>query len=833
MRSLPVITFLWRRSMRRGNGPSPKDSRNLFSNRVQLNLECLETRTLLSANVTPFHILYQPSSGVSPMSGPGPSGYVPSQISKAYGFNQLSFTSNGKTVSADGTGQTIAIVDAYNDPNITTDLQAFDKQFNLPTANFSVVNQNNGSVLPGNAGSSGWSLEESLDVEWAHAIAPGANIVLIEANSDNWSDLLTAIQTATSLPGVSVVSMSWGGSEWSGETSYDSNFTTPAGHNGIVFVAATGDYGAPPAYPSTSPNVLAVGGTTLTLDSSNNYQSESAWSGSTGGISADESLPSYQPSTYSNGTTTGTSTMRMNPDVAYDANPGSGFAVYDSYDYGPANPWVQLGGTSAGAPQWSAMIAITDQGRALAGQGTLDGPSQLLPMLYKMPSDFHDITSGTTTGSPSYSAGTGYDLTTGLGSPIANYLVPDLVYGAAPATPTGLTAKAVSTSQINLSWNSDTDARSYTLERSLDGTTWQVLTTTSGTTYSDTGLQAGTTYYYRIQATNGLGSSVYSASVNAITVAAVTNQFSDPGFETPNVGTGSWHDFVYNPSGAQWTYSSSSGVAGNGSGFTNGNPAAPQGTQVAFLQKYGTMSQVVNFSAGTYAISFYAAQRYGQASSQKFEVTVDGTVVGTFTPTSTTYSVYTTNSFTVTAGTHTIEFIGLNPSGGDNTAFVDEASIQQPATNQFNDPGFETPNVGTGSWHDFVYNPSGAPWTYSSSSGVAGNGSGFTNGNPNAPQGTQVAFLQKYGTMSQVVNFSAGTYAINFYAAQRYGQASSQTFEVTVDGTVVGTFTPTSTTYGLYTTNSFTVTAGTHTVEFIGLDPNGGDNTALIDDASI
>jgi hypothetical protein len=209
--------------------------------------------------------------------------------------------------------------------------------------------------------------------------------------------------------------------------------------------------------------------------------------------------------------------MRMNPDVAYDADPASGFSVYDSYNYGTIAPWVTLGGTSAGSPQWAALVAITDQGRALAGESALDGPSQLLPMLYKMPSDFHDITSGTTTGSPNYMAGPGYDLTTGLGTPMANYIVPDLIYGAAPSTPTGLTASAVSNSQINLSWNSVTDAHTYTLERSLDNATWQVLATPSGTSYSDTGLQNNTVYYYRVLATNGLGSSSYSASVSATT----------------------------------------------------------------------------------------------------------------------------------------------------------------------------------------------------------------------------------------------------------------------------------------------------------------------------
>ncbi len=406
--------------------------------------------------------------------------------------------------------------------------------------------------------------------------------------------------------------------------------------------------------------------------------------------------------------------------------------------------------------------------------------------------------------------------------------------------PTSLSATVQTGPQVQLTWNNNSpSATGFTIERATNAVFTQNVTTfsapaasTATVTFTDRSTIANTTYYYRVQAVQGAVTTAFSNPVTVV-IPPSKNQFNDPGFESPNVGTGAFRDFAYNPSGAQWTYSSSSGVAGNGSGFTNGNPNAPQGTQVAFLQKYGTMSQVVNFSAGTYAISFYAAQRYGQASSQKFEVTVDGTMVGTFTPTGTTYSVYTTNSFTVTAGTHTVEFIGLDPNGGDNTALIDDAFIQQPATNQFNDPGFETPKVGTGSFSDFARASSGSPWLYTNFSGVAGNGSGFTNGNPNAPQGTQVAFLQVYGTMSQVVNFTAGTYAISFYAAQRRGQSSSQKFEVTVDGTVVGTFTPTSTTYGLYTTSSFTVTAGTHTIEFIGLDPNGGDNTAFVDDASI
>jgi hypothetical protein len=378
-----------------------------------LSLEWLEKRELLAA---------------SPLADLGVNGYTPNQISQAYGFNQILFA-NG-TVKGDGSGQTIAIVAAYNDPNLANDLQVFDQQFGLPNAALSVFNQIGGTYLPETDPTGMWEAEEALDVEWAHAMAPGANLVLVEANSDNFTDLLRAVHTAASLPGVSVVSMSWGDAEFPTETSYDSFFTTPVGHTGVTFVAASGDTGAPPIYPAASPNVLSVGGTTLTLDGQGNYVSETAWSGSGGGISAYEAQPSYQKSVVSQ-----SMTQRTTPDVAYDADPQTGFAVYDSY--GEAGGWIVKGGTSAGAPQWAALIAIADQGRALVGEGTLDGPSQTLPMIYQMPSsNFHDIISGRSMGTPSYSAGPGYDLVTGRGTPIANQVVNYLV-GTPPVSPSG------------------------------------------------------------------------------------------------------------------------------------------------------------------------------------------------------------------------------------------------------------------------------------------------------------------------------------------------------------------------------------------------------------
>jgi subtilase family serine protease len=409
------MSYTYWRSFRGNKSASvPRRARSSTTQRTILAVESLESRDLLSG-FAPTYVLARHSDASSPFSTAGPTGYAPSQVSQAYGFNQISF--NNGTVSGNGSGQTIAIVDAYNQPDIASDLQAFDATFGLPAPpSFHAVNEIGGSNLP--AANANWGLEESLDVEWAHAMAPGANILLVEANTASTGDLFAAIQFAASQPGVSVVSMSWGGSEYWIESAYDSVFTTPAGHQGVAFIASSGDSGAPPSYPAVSPNVLSVGGTSLYLSGSG-YGSESGWSGSGGGLSTYEAQPSYQQLVVSQSTT-----QRASPDVSYDADPNTGYSVYDSYGTTSGAPWVQVGGTSAGAPQWAALVAVADQGRALKGLGTLDGGTQLLPMLYQLPSsDFHDVTSGSSAGNPHYSAGPGYDLVTGLGSPYADRIV--------------------------------------------------------------------------------------------------------------------------------------------------------------------------------------------------------------------------------------------------------------------------------------------------------------------------------------------------------------------------------------------------------------------------
>jgi hypothetical protein len=148
------------------------------------------------------------------------------------------------------------------------------------------------------------------------------------------------------------------------------------------------------------------------------------------------------------------------------------------------------------------------------------------------------------------------------------------------------------------------------------------------------------------------------------------------GFETPNVGSGTFNSFQYNPTGSAWTFSGTSGISGNGSGFTVSNPNAPEGVQVAFLQSLGSFSQTVTLAAGKYNLTFQAAQRGNfQSSSQTFQVLIDGTPVGSFKPAGTAYSTITTAGVTLTAGQHTIVFQGTNPNGGDNTAFVDQVQL--------------------------------------------------------------------------------------------------------------------------------------------------------------
>jgi subtilase family serine protease len=374
---------------------------------ARLRVELFEERAQPSVAHAPtvnMNLVIHPSASGSPGDG-----MTPAEIRHAYGIDKL---------TDDGSGQTIAIVVAFDDPNIASDLATFDAAFGL-AAPPSFVKQK----MAGATTDSGWAGETALDVEWAHAVAPKANILLVEARSDSTTDLLAAVDYARRQAGVSVVSMSWGGNESSLLTAKDTYFTTPAGHVPVTFIAAAGDSGAGAEWPASSPNVLAVGGTRLHVSSDGSYLGESAWSGSGGGFSRVYSVPTYQSNVVTG--------HRAVPDVASVADPNTGVSVFNSVpdQYGETG-WMVVGGTSAGSPQWAGLIALANQERTAHGLANI-GRAQ--DTIYALPaSDFHDITSG----GNGYAARVGYDLVTGRGSPIANLLIPALASETPPTTTT-------------------------------------------------------------------------------------------------------------------------------------------------------------------------------------------------------------------------------------------------------------------------------------------------------------------------------------------------------------------------------------------------------------
>ena len=314
-----------------------------------------------------------------------PVGMTPTQIKKLYNLPQ-----NG------GRG-TIALIGAYDDSSIETDLAAFSKQFNLPACTSKSGCFEKHEMSSKVASNSGWALETTLDVEWAHAIAPNAKILLVEATTPSGDNLLKAVDYAASRKDVVAISMSWGGGEFPEEVSLDPHFKSVSG---ALFFASSGDNGAGASWPASSPYVIGVGGTSISLTKTGTLSKEIAWTGSGGGISAYEKEPAFQ-SSYSIPKSGG---MRAIPDVAYDADPASGFPIVR------LGKWQEVGGTSAGAPQWAA-IASLGSGISLS-QLYADKASS------NAASYFRDITSGSN-GACGYlcNARSHYDYVTGLGAP--------------------------------------------------------------------------------------------------------------------------------------------------------------------------------------------------------------------------------------------------------------------------------------------------------------------------------------------------------------------------------------------------------------------------------
>ncbi len=341
------------------------------------------------------YVVYRPAS----LTASGVPPFTPAEIRNAYSFSRL----YGRGIN--GTGERIAIVDAFGSPTLQSDIASFSSLTGLPPANLKLFYPDG---VPKQK-NSGWAVETSLDVEWVHAIAPGATIDLVVGLSSSVGSLFDAISfVATSLPNETALSMSFGQSESlypsTGSftmANFHQLFVTLTSH-GTTPIASSGDSGASsccnPQYPASDPLVLAVGGTSLTLNSDASYRGESTWSGSRAGSSIVFSKPAFQQGLGDS--------MRDDVDVSYDADPNTGvLVVYNGGLY-------EVGGTSVGAPQWSALIALADQPRGLR-------LGSVPPLLYTK-SAFHDVTTGC---DGFFCANTGWDYPTGLGSPNATSII--------------------------------------------------------------------------------------------------------------------------------------------------------------------------------------------------------------------------------------------------------------------------------------------------------------------------------------------------------------------------------------------------------------------------
>jgi subtilase family serine protease len=336
----------------------------------------------------------------SPHVTSSPDGFGPANFLKAYSLRK---TAPVKT--------TIAIIDAYDDPNIYNDLAIYSQTFGLPALKdcaistatktkpcFQKIDQNGGTNYP--VSDAGWASEIALDVEIAHGICQNCSILLVEAKSASFNDLMTAFDKAVSM-GANVISNSYGGGEFSGETGYDSHFN----RSGIAITFSSGDSGYGVEYPAASKYVTAVGGTSLSLKSTGTYLSETAWSGAGSGCSKYESKPVFQKDAHCSNRTVA--------DVSADADPDTGAAIYDSFSFEGKKGWFKIGGTSLASPLVAGVYAV-------AGLVPTTKLGNSLPYTFAKTTSLHDIAlgkNGTCKGTYLCDALEGYDGPTGLGSP--------------------------------------------------------------------------------------------------------------------------------------------------------------------------------------------------------------------------------------------------------------------------------------------------------------------------------------------------------------------------------------------------------------------------------
>jgi hypothetical protein len=613
------------------------------------------------------------AQNVGPNAIPSGSGYGPAQFQAAYNLTAAS--------AADGSGTTVAVVDAYNDPTAASDLATYRSAAGLPaltTGQFTVYNQNGQtSPLPATApASDDWTLEEALDVDMVSAICPLCKIDLVEATNDIGNGLFVAEQTAATTLGAKYISNSWGGRETSSDTAMDSQYF---GVSGVVYTASAGDsaYSGGVIYPATSPHVVGVGGTSLNTASNSRGWTESVWKtssteGTGSGCSAVEPQPSWQSSI---SLITAACSHRVDNDVAADADPNTGAAVYDTSNGNGG--WNEVGGTSESSPMIAAVFA-------LAGNNG-NGGNNAADSIYTHTGSLFEVTAsnnGTCT-PPSQDA----VLCTATGA--ANTYNGPAGWG----TPDGLTAFQSTSATGNTVTVTNPGNQTSTVGTAVS---LQITATDSASgqtlAYSATGLPAGLS----VNSGTGLISGTpTTAGSNSVTVTAkdTTGASGSASFTwtiNPSSSGCTAHQLLGNPgfeTGSISPWTSTSGVLAN----TSEGVPAQAGRWLAWLDGYGTahtdtLAQTVTIPANCVSAVFtYWVEVNSNTTNTANKLVLEvlnssGTVVqtvpvATAANNGTKYVEFTTNLASYIGQKITVKFVGTEVSGGNTSFFEDSNAL--------------------------------------------------------------------------------------------------------------------------------------------------------------
>ncbi|HET9895859.1 MAG TPA: putative Ig domain-containing protein [Streptosporangiaceae bacterium] len=597
------------------------------------------------------NVAHVAQSHLAPNAAPTGVGYGPNSLQAAYKLPS----------STNGSGETVAVVDAFDDPTAAADLAQYRSDWGLPPCGsgcFEKVNQNGQtSPLPASAGTTGWDVEESLDIDMVSAACPLCHIILVEASSASTNALGAGVNAAVAL-GADFVSNSYGGPESTSDNTFDSEFYS---HPGVAVTASAGDSGFGVSYPAASSAVVAVGGTSLTTSTNSRGWTESVWGSTAGGegtgsgCSADSSKPSWQ-------TDTGCA-RRTDNDVAADADPNTGVAVYDTFSQGG---YLEVGGTSASAPFIAAVYALA---------GTPTAGTNPASYIYSHTSNLFDVTTGAD-GSCSTAylchGETGYDGPTGWGTPngITAFSQGGGGGGGNTVTVTNPGNQSTATgSAVSLQIHATDSATGQTLTYSATGLPTGLSINSSTGLISGTASTAGT-FSVTVKATDttgASGSASFTWTVSTAGGCTSSQLLGNPGFETG--------------SAAPWT--STAGVVNpNGAG-----EISHSGSWYAWLDGYGTthtdtLAQTVTIPAAcshstfSFWLHIDTSETTTTTAFDKLTVTENGTTIATFSNLN-HHSGYTQHSFSLAGitGSVTIKFSGTEDISLQTSFVIDDTAL--------------------------------------------------------------------------------------------------------------------------------------------------------------